>query len=484
MGEVSLPDESGQRTVTLDTGILGTEQYNESWNQDPDSLPMNIIIDATVGNKTVGQSPYVYWGDELVLTATLREGWSGAASERFDHWRIARSTGDADADAAWPGTERANAFKPSGIIRLSHARGASDDFNAAVAASFTVSAMGKPEQQGGEPVLLAEAGVTIYAETVERYELLLSTSIVSYSPKEETYNPQGGVSVRVRATDQRSSVFDLTCQQFTDMALSLGYAPVDGEEWTALEVSGSPGELAIASIPVSAFAPQKSINVRLARTAGQSPSELARATVAFVRDGEDSPDREWIFFRSQEEIVFGDAQSDHPEPSLIASGETDPAAVAAAVTTDKNQDRWVPQGWWDEQQGVDETYRYEYGSYRDYRKDSAQWGDFTTPRIWGHYGADGENALQVVVLGPNVIKNGQGSVTLTAYAYDGFEDVSSTLQTAAWSWERTSLEGDNTASDQAWNSVHRGYGRTLEVNQNEILVRAWFECVVDFNVVN
>ena len=99
-------------------------------------------------------------------------------------------------------------------------------------------------------------------------------------------------------------------------------------------------------------------------------------------------------------------------------------------------------------------------------------------------GKDGENALQVVVLGPNIIKNGQGSVTLTAYAYDGFEDVSSTLQTAAWSWERTSLEGDNTESDQAWNSVHRGYGRTLEVNQNEILVRAWFECVVDFNVVN
>jgi len=99
-------------------------------------------------------------------------------------------------------------------------------------------------------------------------------------------------------------------------------------------------------------------------------------------------------------------------------------------------------------------------------------------------GKDGENALQVIILGPNIIKNGVGSVRLTAYAYDGMEDVSNTLQTAAWSWERTSLEGDNTDSDNAWNLVHKGYGRTLEVNQSEILVRAWFECIVDFNVVN
>lgn len=481
-GTVSLPDSGGLRSVDLDTGILGTDQYDNGWSINPDSLPLRVELRCSAGGEDAGQAPYVYWGDELVLTATLREGWSGAASERFDHWRIARNTGDADADAAWPGTERASAFKPSGSITLSHARGASDDFNAAVAASFTVSAMGKPEQQGGDPVLLAEAGVTIYAETVERYELLLSTSIVSYSPKEETYNPQGGVSVRVRATDQRSSVFDLTCQQFTDMALSLWYAPVDGEEWTALEVSGSPGELATASIPVSAFAPGKSINVRLARTAGQSTSELARATVAFVRDGEDSPEREWIFFRSQEEVAFGDAQSDHPEPSLIASGETDPAAAAAAVTTDKNQDGWVPQGWWDEQQGVDETYRYEYGSYRDYLKDSAQWGDFTTPRIWGHYGADGENALHVEIIGPNIIKNGVGEVTLTAYAYDGEDDVTGTLQDAAFSWERTSLvnPGDYAESDEQFNLAHEGIGRSLTIDQSSIMVRAHFQCVVNY----
>ena len=38
LGDVSAPAE-GKRTVTLDTGILGTEQYNNGWRLNPDDLP-------------------------------------------------------------------------------------------------------------------------------------------------------------------------------------------------------------------------------------------------------------------------------------------------------------------------------------------------------------------------------------------------------------------------------------------------------------
>lgn len=39
LGTVSAPDENGQRTVDLDTGILGTDQYNSQWHLNPDDLP-------------------------------------------------------------------------------------------------------------------------------------------------------------------------------------------------------------------------------------------------------------------------------------------------------------------------------------------------------------------------------------------------------------------------------------------------------------
>jgi len=39
LGTVSAPDGNGQRTVDLDTGILGTEEYNNRWRLNPDDLP-------------------------------------------------------------------------------------------------------------------------------------------------------------------------------------------------------------------------------------------------------------------------------------------------------------------------------------------------------------------------------------------------------------------------------------------------------------
>lgn len=398
LGDVSKPTE-GARSIDLDTGILGTDAYNNQWSLNPDELPLRIELSCTVRGEDAGPTPYVYWGQILTLTAKLVEGWEETTVARFHHWVIARSSGDVQADMAWPIETRAQSFANSGQIPLSHNRGAGDDFNGAVSALFTVTAMGVPDTpaEGEEPqetvyTPLAQATVNIQAETVEKYDLQTTTDIVSYNPQDGSYTPAVGVTINVRATDQRGNLFNVTRGQFHNASLAIEYAAVGSDQWTALTVPSTPADSqAQATLPISAFQQQQSVNLRLVRVT----EELYRKTVAFVRDGEDSGEREWIFLRSTDAITFGDASSQHPLPSLITVGEVNPTGAASGTTPYSNTlDGWVPQGWWDEEQGVDATNCYEYASYRDHIKASgstpAHWGAFTTPIARNHWGRDGQ----------------------------------------------------------------------------------------------
>ena len=447
LGDVSLPS-GGERTMTLDTGILGTDQFNADWYIDPDRLPLRVEIGCTIDDEDAGPTPYVYWGKSVVLSAVLVEGWENVNVERFDHWGISRNTGNTDADAEWNTAAQQRIalvgssevpFSDCGQITLSHARGVGDDFNGAVATTFIVTAYGRPEPEtassdssdshgssdsssSGEPEMevLASASITILAETAEKYELVLSTAIVSYSPQTGGYNPSAGVTVRVRATDQRGEVFTLTRGQFDNAGLSLDYAPVGSESWTPLTVENAPSAVATAVIDTAtAFAAQKSMNVRLVRIFrsdssdssssddGNGKTELALATIAFVRDGEDSKEREWVFFRSTSAVSFGNASSAYPLPSLITLGEVNPDGAAESITSDRNQDGWVPAGWWDEMHGADSTYKYEYGAYRDYAwsddstssgdEGGKRWGPFSNPVLWHQY-SDGSNGSTPIQL--------------------------------------------------------------------------------------
>ena len=404
LGDV-LAVENGQRTVTLDTGILGTDDYNNNWALNPDLLPLRIELGCTIDDEDAGPTPYVYWGQSLVLTATLTEGWTGTDIQRFDHWEITRDSGDSDADDEWNHPTGAGSYHglTDGQITLSHARGYGDDFNGAVSATFTVMAMEKnPDYSSEEPaddvpeyLILKTAVINIHAETVEKYELSMSSFFVSYSPQTKSYSPSGGVVIRFRATDQRGTVFLLTKEMYDRFALSMAYSVEDSGTWLPLQV-GTSQSLATATLPVSAFSANKNVNVRLSNAAGR---ELSTATVAFIRDGEDSKVREWIFLRSATAITFG--TEDYPYPSAISGGEVNPGGAATGDDTDKDQDGWVPEGWYDEMQGTDENMPYEYGAYRDYLRGSdssssgdpgGQWGEFTNPSIWSHYGTDGNSA--------------------------------------------------------------------------------------------
>lgn len=171
LGDVSLP-EQGQRTVDLDTGILGTDEYNTKWSIGSMLLPQRIDLSCQIGGKNAGSPPYVFWGETLVLSARLVEGWNVNISSRVRRWTIERNTGNTDADAAWNAIDRSGlgGFGTTGVINLRHLHD-SDDFAGAYTSVFTVTAWGDGEevQEGEEPVLavLATGAVTVLAESAE-----------------------------------------------------------------------------------------------------------------------------------------------------------------------------------------------------------------------------------------------------------------------------------------------------------------------------
>jgi len=92
LGTVSAPDENNQRTVDLDTGILGTEEYNNRWRLNPDDLPDNPVRTVITDRGSWTQTPQViYRGptgtrtpDGTLPAATAAAlGWEGTEPLTF-----------------------------------------------------------------------------------------------------------------------------------------------------------------------------------------------------------------------------------------------------------------------------------------------------------------------------------------------------------------------------------------------------------------
>ena len=308
LGEVSLPTNNA-RTVTLDTGILGTDKFNTDWNIDPDQMPLRIELSATIDAKDAGDKPYVEWDKVLTLKANLLEGWANANVQRFHHFTIQRNTGDTSSDKTYnyPPEEKSDSENPSsgrkmpnGSIGLSHARGTGDVFNGTVSSIWTVIAWGlkanvadsTSSSSGTSGTVtanvyekLAEKSINIMAETGEQYALEMSSSVVNYDPSSGTYNPAKGIDVMVRATDQRGKVFKLTKAQLGAANLFVQYSPEAPEIWSTCVFTDTDtaNPVAKANIPIEAFEAQKNVNVRIAKT---HYLEIYRSHIAFIRKGE------------------------------------------------------------------------------------------------------------------------------------------------------------------------------------------------------
>lgn len=307
LGDVSLPTNNA-RTVTLDTGILGTDKFNTDWNIDPDQMPLRIELSATIDAKDAGDKPYVEWDKKLTLKANLLEGWANANVQRFHHFTIQRNTGDelSDKKYNYP-DEKSDSENPSsgrqmdnGIITLSHARGTGDVFNGTVSSIWTVIAWGlkanvadsTSSSSGTSGTVtanvyekLAEKSINIMAETGEQYALEMSSSVVNYDPSSETYNPKDGIDVMVRATDQRGKVFKLTNAQLGAANLFVQYSLEHPEIWSNCVFTDTDTTPAVAkaNIPIKAFEAQKNVNVRIVKA---HVLEIYRSHIAFIRKGE------------------------------------------------------------------------------------------------------------------------------------------------------------------------------------------------------
>ena len=424
LGTVSAPDaETGERTVELDTGILGTDQYNEEWALDPDELPLRVEI---ANSKTAGV-PYIAWGETIGLQAHLIQGWEANAADRVRRWTIARDTGNAEADAAWNAVER-ESFATTGAISISHAHDATDDFSAAVAVTFAITAWGVEESESSENsensenselVALATGTITILAETLEKYELALSTHLASYNPTTKQYSPAAGIDVRIRAAAQDGSVFYLTNTQVGTAQLVVLYAPAGAsdDDATELHFSGADADEAVVNIPISVFSARQSLDVRLTNAADVG---LDATSIAFVRDGEDSKEREWIYRLNN------------------ATGYDSTAANRGKQFQD---DDFVPSGWTDDPTGVSIAGDTEYASWRDWDKASGQWGAFATPVIWSHYGEngdDGQPGQAVVVDGATVmLYSVQDSDTVDPETIDDWDTYDTVvLIQGKWLWSQ------------------------------------------------
>lgn len=305
LGDVSLPTNNA-RTVTLDTGILGTDKFNTDWNIDPDQMPLRIELSATIDAKDAGDKPYVEWDKKLTLKANLLEGWANANVQRFHHFTIQRNTGDelSDKKYNYP-DEKSDSENPSsgrqmdnGIITLSHARGTGDVFNGTVSSIWTVIAWGlkanvadnTSSSSGTSGTVtanvyekLAEKSINIMAETGEQYALEMSSSVVNYDPSSGTYNPANGIDVMVRATDQRGKVFKLTNAQLGAANLFVQYSLEHPEIWSNCDFNGAATAVAKANIPIKAFEAQQNVNVRIVKA---HILEIYRSHIAFIRKGE------------------------------------------------------------------------------------------------------------------------------------------------------------------------------------------------------
>lgn len=305
LGEVSLPTNNA-RTVTLDTGILGTDKFNTDWNIDPDQMPLRIELSATIDAKDAGDKPYVEWDKELTLKANLLEGWANANVQRFHHFTIQRNTGDKSSDKTYNyPDEKSDSENPSsgrqmpnGSITLSHARGTGDVFNGTVSSIWTVIAWGlkanvadstsSSSSTSGTVTAnvyekLAEKSINIMAETGEQYALEMSSSVVNYDPSSGTYNPANGIDVMVRATDQRGKVFKLTNAQLGAANLFVQYSLEHPEIWSQCDFEGDDTAVAKANIPNKVFEAQKNVNVRIVKA---HYLEIYRSHIAFIRKGE------------------------------------------------------------------------------------------------------------------------------------------------------------------------------------------------------
>lgn len=106
----------------------------------------------------------------------------------------------------------------------------------------------------------------------------------------------------------------------------------------------------------------------------------------------------------------------------------------------------------------------------------------TPPSIVGNYSSDGEDAVAVYVysVNGNLTLFGDREVDLYAEVWMGSENITALLPNELFSWERVS---DDSQTDETWNSVHTGYGKTIHLTDSDVYKKAVFNCVINVDSI-
>lgn len=93
---------------------------------------------------------------------------------------------------------------------------------------------------------------------------------------------------------------------------------------------------------------------------------------------------------------------------------------------------------------------------------------------------DGDSIIQVVVSSTQgtTFKNGAISSTLSARVYRGSSDITDRIHESEFRWLRISSKPDE---DNYWNNPPK-IGKTIEITDKDISIRAAFECEVNLNI--
>lgn len=175
--------------------------------------------------------------------------------------------------------------------------------------------------------------------------------------------------------------------------------------------------------------------------------------------GEDGDSIEFIYFRTDaiDNITWGNSGSEYVHPKNIKTGSKD----YLDSTTNLPSDGFIPSGWTDHPQGVENAVnkRYEWVSSRTKKKqensDTRIWGNFSNPAIWARYSQDG--------------KDGDGVEYVFYIDSDGDEDSSPTTPSLN-SWDPGSdpeYVGKNTTEPTADDFIPEGWTDEPKLNNSK-----------------
>lgn len=100
-----------------------------------------------------------------------------------------------------------------------------------------------------------------------------------------------------------------------------------------------------------------------------------------------------------------------------------------------------------------------------------------TATDWLQTVSEGKDAVVVSVYSTNGLffQNGQGETELYAVIRQGDTDITSSLPSGRFSWQRTSR---NTEADATWNKMHQGAGPRIRITPDDVDGKSNFDCIV------